>query len=265
MSCHAARRLDLLGYGDSCVHRLDSRVKVLLALVFTACVTSFPKYAVTPLVPFLAFPVVLGVLGGVPAGLVLRMLAAAAPFAVLVGVFNPWLDRHSVSLFGGRSVSAGWLSFASIVLRFVLTMSMLLVLTATTSWPGLLHGLLRLRVPAALVTQLHFLYRYLFVLVDEGDRMGHARALRDPDRRWPRLPVAVRMLSSLLGRAWDRSERIYQCMKVRGFRTDFPSRHRERIRLADAVFLVLASAGCVALRVLPVTEWAGRLFTGAGS
>ena len=259
MSCHAARELDLLGYRDTAIHQLDSRVKLLVALVFIVCVASFPKYAVAALIPFFAFPLVLGILGRTPARLVLRILAVACPFAVLVGIFNPFLDTAPAFHIGTLVIGAGWISFASILLRFVLSVSMALVLISTTSLPGLLHGLLQMRVPRPFVTQLQFLYRYLFLLVEEGQGMARARALRDPRRKHTSLRLLKPLLASLLWRTWDRADRVYRSMKTRGFQGDMPTLRRDHLHASDLAFLAGGVAACLVARFLPLTEWIGGL------
>jgi cobalt/nickel transport system permease protein len=263
MSCHAARELDLLGYNDTAVHRLDSRVKLIVALALIVCVASFPKYEIAGLVPFFAAPVTLGILGRVPARPILRLLVAAAPFAVLVGLFNPLLDRVSVPLWGSVTIAAGWLSFFSIVLRFMLTVSMALVLVSTTSLPGLLHGLLQMRAPRPFVTQIQFLYRYLFLLIEEGQTMSRARRLRDPRRLHAGLGVLKQMLSSLLWKTWDRADRVYRSMKARGFQGDVPSLRRDRFHASDFIFLGTGLSVCLAMRLLPLTQWVGEWIIGS--
>jgi cobalt/nickel transport system permease protein len=257
MSCHAARELDLLGYGGTAIHRLDSRVKLLVALVFIVCIASFSKYAVAAIVPFFFLPLILGILGRTPARLVIRILAVACPFAVLVGLFNPFLDKSPALQIGALIISAGWISFVSILLRFLLSVSMALVLISTTSLPGLLHGLLQMRVPRPFVTQLQFLYRYLFLLVEEGQGMARARALRDPRRKQTSLRLLKPLLASLLWRTWDRADRVYRSMKTRGFQGDMPTLRRDHLHASDIAFLVSGVAACLIARFLPLTEWIG--------
>ncbi len=264
MSESAARWLDRLGYGDSPVHRLDPRAKLAAVAAFVVCVASFPKYEVAGLVPFLAFPVALLVAGRVPARPVLRLLAAASPFALLVAVWNPLLDRAPRAIVLGVAVSGGVLSFASIVLRFVLCTGAVLVLVATTSLPALLRGLGQLGMPRPFVAQVQLLYRYLFLLVDEGRRLGEARALREPARRLPRLATRKRMLASLLWRTWDRGERVYLCMKARGFDGRLPALAPARFRPHDAAFLVAVVAACATARLWPLARWVGAAVLRSG-
>jgi cobalt/nickel transport system permease protein len=265
MSESAARWLDRLGYGDSPVHRLDARAKLAAVAAFVVCVASFPKYEVAGLAPFLAFPVALLVAGGVPARPVLRILAAASPFALLVAVWNPLLDRAPRAVVLGVPVSGGVLSFASVVLRFGLCTGAVLVLVATTSVPALLRALGQLGMPRPFVAQVQLLYRYLFLLVDEGRRLSEARALRDPGHASPRLATGKRMLASLLWRTWERGDRIYDCMKARGFDGRLPALAPSRFGAADALFAASVVATCVAARVLPITRWIGAAALGAGT
>lgn len=247
MILDAARKLDRLGYGQSPAHRLDSRTKIIIAIVFTLIVASFPKYAVVQLLPLAIIPFLLAWFGDTPFCVLGRMLLIACPFALLVGLFNPMLDRTTV-LVAGRELSAGWLSYASILLRFTLSMTMLTTLVATTALPDLLHGLRRLNVPAALVTQLQFLYRYLFLLADESSRLSRARQLREPARRRADWHTARAILASLLTRATARAERIHLAMQARGFNGDMPVRRDAGLRPTDIFFLVGILAYCLLIR-----------------
>ena len=85
----AIGRLDRLSYGDTFVHRLDPRAKVIATLLYLLTVVSFPKYEVAALVPFFLFPVLLMTLGEIPARFILRKVLIVSPFALLIGIFNP--------------------------------------------------------------------------------------------------------------------------------------------------------------------------------
>ncbi len=250
MSRSAARELDLQGYRDSAAHRLDPRAKLVATAVFLVCVVSFPKREVLGLVPYLALPLAMGALGRVGFRPVARLVLAASPFAVLAAAANPFLDRQPAAVILGVAVSGGVLSFASVVLRYVLCSSALLVVVAVTTVPGIVRALGRLGLPRPLGAQLMMLHRYLFLLEDEGERLSRARALREPLRKRATLGTARRMLSSLLWRSFERGDRVYQCMKVRGFDGSFPALSPGAFRTSDAVFLVGVSTACVALRTL---------------
>ena len=73
---------------------------------------------------------------------------------------------------------AGLLRFVSILIRSWLSVQIALLLVAATRFPDLIHAFEHLRVPAILTTIIAFLYRYLFVLMDEVFRLLRARESR---------------------------------------------------------------------------------------
>jgi cobalt/nickel transport system permease protein len=252
-------RLDRLARADTPVHRVDPRAKVVVTAVFVVCVVSFGKYEVLALLPFVIYPVVIAAEGDLPYGFLGRILLAVAPFALLMGAFNPWFDRTVAVQIGDFTVSGGWISYASILLRFLLTVSAALVLTATTSFNGVCLALGRLHVPDVFVTQLLLLYRYLFVLGEEAQRMGQARRLRSVGRRGMGLRIYGQMLGQLLLRTFARAQRIYVAMKCRGFDGQVRIARELRFRTADVFFVAGWSAVFVALRLVNVPLLLGRI------
>lgn len=255
-------RLDQLAYGDTPVHRVDARAKVGVTLVFLVCVVSFRPYDVVPMLPFALFPLFLALDAGLPLGFLGRKLLAVAPFAVLVGMFNPLLDRSVVAQFAGIELSGGWVSFTSILLRFALTTLAALVLIATTSFSGICSALGRLGMPDVLVTQLLLLYRYLFVLGEETMRLARARALRSFGGRGMGPRVYAQILGSLLLRTYGRAARVYQAMLSRGFDGTVRVAREQRFTARDGVFLFGWSTAFVLARVFDVPMLIGGFVTG---
>ncbi len=255
-------RLDLLSYRDTVVHRLDPRTKVVATLAFVIVVVSFPKYEVLSLLPFFLFPILIGALGDIPGLFIAKKVAAVSPFAVFVGIFNPLFDSSTVAITPGISISAGWVSFASILVKFALTISAALLLIATTSFPGICRGLRRLGLPVLFVSQLLFLYRYLFVLMEEAMRVVRARDMRSFGTRGTGMRVLVRIVGTLFLRTVERAERIYGAMLARGFRGEIPSMRREALRASDATFLLAACSYFALCRFVPVPQVIGHFVRG---
>ncbi|MCC6353171.1 MAG: cobalt ECF transporter T component CbiQ [Verrucomicrobiae bacterium] len=257
--------MDALSGRDTPLRRIDPRAKLLATLGFILAVLSFPKYEVAGLLPFFLYPVVLMSIGDVPVAFVLRRLAVVAPFAVFVGMFNPLLDRQVVAGVGPWVMTGGWLSFASILLRFALTVGATLVVVAGTGIHDVCRGLGALGVPAAFTAQVLFLYRYLFVLVDDGMRMARARALRSFGGRGMGMRVYGHMLGSLLLRTMGRAERIHLAMRCRGFDGQVRTLTRLRFGFADALFLLGWSTAFVLLRCFDLPRRVGGWILGAGT
>lgn len=256
-------RLDQLAYRDTAVHRLDPRAKVVTTFVFLVCVISFPPHAVAPMLPFLIYPMYLTLEGGLPVRFLMRKLIAVAPFALLVGIFNPFFDREIVLFLGEIGISGGWVSFTSIMLRFFLTTFAALALIATTSFHSVCMALERLGVPDVLATQMLLLYRYIFVLGDQVMRMARARSLRSHGARGMGLAVYVNMLGHLLLRTHARAQRIYQAMLARGFDGHVRANVDLRLSIRDVGHVLGWSAAFLTFRLIDVPLYIGRLMTGA--
>lgn len=243
--------------GASAVHRLDPRVKVLVALGFILGVALLPDAAWVAYGAAALLIAAATVVARLSPGLVVRRSLLGLPFllaAVTVLFTVPgralWSGPWGLAL-----TDAGLMRFGSIVARSLLSIAAAVLLTATTRFPDVLHALRHLRVPAVLVGIIAFMYRYLFVLVEEVQRLLRARAARSarlPGTKgggslgW-RAAVVGHMAGQLLVRSLDRSDRVYQAMQARGYRGELltlaPHTMRRRDWLALAVGL--AAVGVV--------------------
>ena len=221
------KQLDLLALRQTTVHRLDPRAKLLTTLCFIVCVVSFDKYEISAMLPFTVYPAVLIAAGHLPLGTILRKVMIVIPFALLIGLFNPIFDRQVIMQVGSLDIWGGWLSCGSIVLRAVLTATVAIILVATTGFPALCEALERFRLPKIFIVQLQFLYRYIFVLADEGVRMARAHQLRACGRRSLDLRHFGSLAGQLLLRTWERAERIHMAMLARVFTGELSSVRRQ--------------------------------------
>jgi cobalt/nickel transport system permease protein len=248
-------------HGTSLVHRLDPRTKVIAALLFILAVslTPFGHFAAYALL--LTYVLAAAALAGVGAGYVLRRSVVALPFAlaaVTLPFTVPGEPLATLPLFGGIRVSdAGTVRFVSILVKSSISVQMAILLVAVTSVPDLLWALRALRVPEPLVAITGFMYRYLFVLLDETSRLLRARAARSAAVEGQRSggsllwrgKVAGRMVGSLMLRSLERSERIYQAMTARGYAGQIRVLKVPRLRQEDIVAL------CVVVIFLLVVLW----------
>lgn len=252
--------MDTLASGDSPLHRLDPRAKLISTLLFIVAVVSFGKYEVSALVPFAIYPVFLIAAGGLPAGYLARKVLIVSPFAVFVGVFNPVLDRDILFTAAGLGVSGGWVSFASILLRFALTVSAALAMVSLTGVNSICEALMRLRVPKAFVVQLMFLNRFINVLAGEGDRMSRARSLRSGGRRLAP-GLFAQLAGHLLLRSLDRAERVYRAMLCRGFDGHVRVARFSGAGTAELLFVAAWAALFILFRCVNLPLILGSIFT----
>jgi len=197
--------LDRYARQESPVHRLPGGAKLAIAITMVVANVTTPLARWPFLAAAAASLVLVTALARLPPAFVLRRLIGLEPFVLgvsLLALLQP--D-------GGRV-------FAGLVIKSTLCLLTMIVLSNTTPVADMLRVLRRLRVPAILVTTLALLYRYLFVLVDESQRLARARASRTlaPTRRraWRLLGTGLGML---FVRSSERAERIYAAMLARGW------------------------------------------------
>jgi cobalt/nickel transport system permease protein len=253
------RYVDSLAEGDSPLHGLNAGAKLITTLAFIVAVVSFGKYTVAGFFPFFLYPVVMVTLGDLPAGYLLKKVLLVSPFAVLVGIFNPIMDPEILVHLGAWGVSGGWISFLSILLRFFLTVLAALILVSLTGFPSVCRALRRFGVPRPLVVQLLFFYRYIFILVREGERMERARSMRSFGKKGMGFRTFVSLIGHLLLRSLDRAERIYLAMRCRGFDGEIRMARTVKAGWKDAGFVAGWLLFFILFRFFDVPQWIGTL------
>lgn len=233
------RQFDLLA--EQSTHRSGLPSPVISVLTTLACivsVASFDRYSVSALLPYFLYPLVLSILSCLPGRVLLAKVLLVLPFALLIAIMNPLLDRSVACQFGQVTISGGWISFSSIMLRAALTAAAALSLLAATGFSALCSALERLGLPLPLVSQLLFMYRYLHLLIDDARMASKARVLRSQGNQGMGIRPYSSMLSHLLIRSWERAERIHMAMLARGFKGQFPARYQRATRLYDYIWLL---------------------------
>ena len=240
--------------GNSLIHRLDPRVRIITTLVLAAFL------AVMYRVPALV--------AGLAGGAAVVALARLSPWRLLWHLLTVnffvgflWLTLP-FSTPGAEMTRLGPLvaSREGVHLAFIITLksnAILLITTAllaTMDVSRLGHALQHLRVPGKLIHILLFTVRYFGVLHREYHRLVTAmkvRCFRPRANRhtWRSYGYLVGML---LVNSLDRSERILAAMRCRGFRDRFYLLDHFALAMRDGVFLFLAAAF---LALLGVLEW----------
>ena len=201
---------------------------------------------------------------GLPRVLLRSFVALPFILIALPSVFTrPGIPLFDLNLifFTATATLEGLEFFVSVLLKSWTSVTAACILTATTPPMRLLEALRALRLPAILVSIVMLMYRYLFVLVEEAQRMMRARAARSAaigansggTLVW-RAKSAGGMAGSLFIRTLDRSERIYLAMLARGYdgsirRQDAPPVSRRELT-ALAAALSLCAAIAIAARVI---------------
>lgn len=232
--------------------RLDPRVRLVCALVFAVvvCLCERPLVLGCGLV---ASALMLS-LSGVRMRRALRRLAAANVFMLLLAVtLPPFVPGDPVLAFGPVAWSAEGLRRAlQITIRANAVMMMLTALLGNMESAHLGFALSGVGVPDKFAHLFLFMVRYIEIIHQEYHQLRDAMLLRGFRPAFNRHSFRTFgfLVGRLLVRSVQRSERILQAMKCRGFRGRFYVLVPWRIRGADIAFSVTAFAGLATLVTL---------------
>jgi cobalt/nickel transport system permease protein len=253
--------MDILSYKDTALHRIDPRAKLLTTLFFILTVVSFGKYEVSMLVPFIFYPVYLLTAGDIPVLYILKKILLVSPFAVMIGILNPFFDQRIILYLGNYGISGGWISFLSIMMKFLLTVSAALALIACTGFNNICFALNRLGAPKIFSVQLLFLYRYIFVLAEEAARMVRARNFRSFNGKGKGIKTYGPLLGNLLLRTISRAERIHLAMICRGFDGNIRIMKKYKSGTGEILFIAVWVSVFLLFRFVNIPQLAGTLVT----
>lgn len=232
------------------VARLDPRSRIVAAFALALFIVLLDRWAA--LGAMAAMALLFAAVARALHATTLRRLASLNLFVLFLLVFTPFsMPGEAAWRLGPWTWSIDGLLFAArIGLQANAVMLVCSALLSSMEPADLAHALHRLRLPGKLVHTLFFCVRYLEVLHVEYHRLRNAMTLRAFHPRCT--GHALRSLGYLVGmlfiRSCDRSDRILEAMKCRGFDRQMYSLSAFSLGPRDAVFavLVLFAAGAAA-------------------
>lgn len=229
--------MDEFACKETALHKLHPVVKLLVAIAYIIIVISYEKYVIIGLLPLIFYPIVMITIAEIPLELIMGGLTVAIPLVLGIGIFNPLLDKEAAAIVLGIKVSAGIISLVSLLIKCILAVSATIILISTTGINKLAAALHSLHIPRVFIVQLLLTFRYISVLVDEASRAYNAYSLRAPGHKGISKPLWGAFLGQLLLRTFDRAQRVYQAMKLRGFRNEYYGVVVPRISIRDLAYL----------------------------
>jgi cobalt/nickel transport system permease protein len=252
VSGSALHRTGVAGDQASPIHRLDPRAKIAGFAGITVVAVSTPLHAWPAFAACFAALAAIAALAHVGPGIVWPRVRVILPLVVFVAALVPFVRGGPSVQVGPLSLSeAGLATFALVTAKAAIGALSAILLGATTSFPDILHGLERLRAPRLLTVIAAFMYRYVFVIVDEARRMRaalSARAYRP--RHLGQVAAIGRLVTALFLRSYERGERVYLAMLARGYAGAMPRLAVLAFRRADTVFLAALMLTLIPLRVV---------------
>jgi len=238
--------------GDSPLHRLDPRIRLVSAAGYSCTVALSREFPA--LVAALILSMGLVALARLRAAEVLKRLLVVNGLVVFIWAVIPFTFPGEALFYIGPFSAAreGVELAAQITLKSnaIVLASMALVATMPFATAG--HALHRLRVPDKIVHLLLMTYRYIFVLEQEYQRLVRAASIRGfrPGTNLHTYRTYAYLVGMLFVRAVDRAERVRWAMLCRGFKRKFYSLQEFKAGTGGFVFLVLMSAAVAGIAAL---------------
>ncbi len=237
---------------ESPVHSIEPRAKALAIFALIVICVSTPPQAWWCFLVYVGILAVIATASRVPFSYLLSRALVVLPFILTVAVFTPFTKSGEIVLRVGflKISKEGLIILWNAAVKSLISVTALIILSSTTPFPDLMRALERLKFPKFFTTVASFMYRYVFIIVDEAERMKLARDSRNFRGRWIWQAKTVgHMIASLFIRSHMRGERVYQAMCSRGFEGSFPRWNDPEMRLADVLFLALVTLAALSARV----------------
>lgn len=241
-------------FTNNLLESLDPRIKIVSFLAIIFCMILTP---ITRLKDFgLYFTLILAItfFSNLTFSQVLKKVLVLIPFVLFIAMVVPFVKEGNVcwSMKMGywkvQVTYEGIGTFLNIIVKSGLSLFLLVVASLTTAFSDFLKGLDMLCMPRLLIMLMSFMYRYIYVLLDEAKRLMRARSLRYFGSRYRgQFQVIGYMIGVLFIRTFERAERIYHAMIVRGFGGEVRSMKRFKLSMLDFLFLtgIIISLTCI--------------------
>lgn len=231
------------------LEQIDGRVRIIAVAVFAVAVVSFKHFG--PLTAALAGAMAMMLLAHLPIGRTLRRVVAMDSFIIFMIAMLPFTVPGTplFTVFGFPASREGILQALTIALKANAVVLMAMALLASFEPVAFGRALARLGMPERLVHLILFNVRYIDVLDQEYRRLRmamRARGFRPANARHTYASFGY-LIGMMLIRALERSERILNAMKCRGFSGRLFLDDDTRLLKADMVFAAAFGAFIAAL------------------
>jgi cobalt/nickel transport system permease protein len=230
--------------GESFVHSLDPRIKIIVAFCFAAVVALSKDFSA--LLAALAVSLALTVLAKLSMKKVVSRLLIVNGLILFLWIFLPFTYRGEAWFSIGplTGTKQGVLYVSQITVKCNTILLALIALVATTSVFTLGQAMRKLYFPEKLIQLFLFTYRYIHVIFQEYHRLINAMRARGfiPRTTLHTYRSYAYLMGILLVRSYDRAERIHNAMLCRGFHGKYYTLTRLSVKTGDIVYISLMFA-----------------------
>jgi cobalt/nickel transport system permease protein len=223
------------------VHRWDIRCKILTLLGYSFIIASL-RHPV-PACAAVCISFVVSMIAKIPLSRVLFRLTALAGFLGMFLVVMPFtVATHAgdtIVVFGGMDQLGlnlrGLILAATIIAKAVAIALLMEPLVSTAPLPVTLHGLSRLGAPEMVSQMVLLSHRYVHVFRHEARRMAAGMQVRGFSLKTDleTMRAIANFLGMLFVRSFERTERVFDAMRARGYNGRFHPPRDLHLRFSD--------------------------------
>ena len=246
---------ETFAFGDSPVHRMDPRLRVIVGTLFAFVAALADRFDV--LGAALCLAAVMTLAARLHPLAMLKRLALVNGLVLFLWIVLPFTYNGTPWFHIGpfAATREGVMLCAIITLKSNAIVLWSIVFFSTMPVATLGHAMNRLKMPVKLTALLLLTYRYIFVLEAELNQLVRAAKVRSfsPGTNLHTYRTYAYLVGMLMVRAADRGERVHHAMICRGFTGKFYCLDDMEFTSRDAAwggFLVLA------IIFLAVWQWA---------
>lgn len=235
--------LNIIEDGVGAKSFIDLRAQLIVILLFQISMLSLPILDINSLILFIIFPIIECAFSSISYVKIIKRSLIVLPFVLLIGIFNPIFDQRTVFKIFDINVTAGWISFISIIVRGMLSTQVVLILIYRSGFNNICHSLQHMGVPSLFTNQLMFAYHYIYIMVQEALSMQRARLARGYGKNNYSFKMWGTIVGQLLLRTMDRASMIHKAMLSRGFSGHIETKNVMKWGINDIIYL--ASWSCI--------------------
>lgn len=222
------RKIDELGDKYTMIHKIDSSIKIIVTIIYVIKVLSIKQFIISDITSIVLYPLILFKFGKVPVKFILKKVLFILPIIFGISIINLIIDFSYSEIYFS----------VLLIFKCIFTLIGALLLMVTTGINNLAFGLKKLKIPNILIMQILMLHRYIILMMEECYRVKSAYELRTLGEKSMTMKDYGRIIGQMLLKTIDRSEKVYEAMKLRGFDGDLYINSNKKVGYIDFLYLI---------------------------
>lgn len=232
--------LDEYAHLDSILHRWEPKCRLVSLLILIFAFSFVRNLRLLPLM--VTVTIALYALSHLPFSFLAARLRYPGLFLTIPLLLLPFWAGNTILLQIGALAlrQEGCRAALLIFTRFISILTVSIILFGVAPFLTTIKTMRALGLPAMLADMTLLAYRYLYEIGDDWTKMETATRLRGFQPRYLDkriLTMLAALVGSLLARSYERSERVYKAMKLRGYDRMSYTRAQSQIHQRDILML----------------------------